>query len=67
MDTVDCCNAIPRDLDRLENLADKNLLNLNKQKCKVLNLRRNNRTYWEYPLGKQFCRKGPGGPCGHQG
>jgi len=41
-DTPDGCAAIQRDLDRLENSAERNLIKFNKEKCKILHLGRNN-------------------------
>ena len=42
VDTPDGCNAIQRDLDRLEEWANRNLVKFDKGKCKVLHLGRNN-------------------------
>ncbi|KAK4829413.1 hypothetical protein QYF61_003977 [Mycteria americana] len=44
------CAAIQRDLDRLENWADRNLTKFNKGKCKVLHLGRNSLMY-QHRLG----------------
>lgn len=37
-DTAEGCAAIKRDLSMLESWADRNLLNINKEKCKFLHL-----------------------------
>ncbi|KAK4816403.1 LOW QUALITY PROTEIN: hypothetical protein QYF61_016720 [Mycteria americana] len=42
VDTAEVCTAIPRNLDRLEKWSVRNLMMLNKRKCKVPHLGRNN-------------------------
>ncbi|GAB0187731.1 mitochondrial enolase superfamily member 1 [Grus japonensis] len=50
-DTPEGCAAIERDLDGLENRAERNLMKLNKGKCcRVLHLGRNNLKHW-YRVG----------------
>jgi len=34
--------AIPRDINRLEKWADRNLMNFNQEQCKVLHVEKNN-------------------------
>jgi len=61
------CVAIQTDLYRLERWADRNLLNFNKGKCKVLHLGRKNPRH-QYVLGASVVesRKGHGAPRGHE-
>jgi len=48
-DTPEVCATIQRDLEKLEKWADRNLVNFDKSKCKVLHLGRN-KTIYEYML-----------------
>ncbi|GAB0208576.1 mitochondrial enolase superfamily member 1 [Grus japonensis] len=49
-DTLEGCAAIQRDLDRLENWVERNIMKLNKGKCRALHLGRNNPKH-QYRLG----------------
>jgi len=42
VDTPEACSTIQLDLDRLESLTDRNLMEFYKGKCRVLHLGRNN-------------------------
>ena len=69
-DTLEGCAAIQKDLNSPEKWADRSLMKFNKGKCKVP-LAPSATTRHQYMLmgrlaGKQVCRKGPGGPGGHQ-
>jgi len=43
--TTDGCAAIQRDLNRLENWSERNLMKFSKGKCQVLHLGRTNLMY----------------------
>ena len=53
MDTPAGCAAIQRDLNRLESWAERNLMRLNKGKCRILHLGRNNIMH-QYRLGAEL-------------
>jgi len=54
-DTPEGCAAIPRDLSRLDEWADRNRMKFNEGKCKVLHLGRN-KSMHQYMLGADQLR-----------
>jgi len=69
-DIPESCAAIKRDLNRLEIWADRNLMKFNKEKGKILHLKRNNPMALIYTgldlPGEQLCRKSIAGSDGQQ-
>lgn len=62
-DRPGACAAIQRDLSRLEEWADGDLVEFNKRKCGVIHLKKNNPIH-QYMFGadhleSNFCRKRP--------
>ena len=55
-DTAEGSAAIQQDLDRLESRAERNLMRLNKLKCRIQHLGRNNHTH-EYRLGADLLER----------
>ena len=69
-DTPEGCATIQRDLNRPEKRTDRNVMQFNKGKCKVLHLGRKKPMHQCRPggqtAGKQLGRKGPGCLGGHR-
>ena len=58
VDTLEGWNTIQRDLDRLEQLAQVNLMRFNKSKCKVLHVNQGN-PHHQYKLGDERIENSP--------
>lgn len=67
--TPEGCAGIKRDLDRMKKWADRNFMKFNKEKCKVLQLRRNNPRHQDMlrvPSWKAATKERTWGSGGHQ-
>lgn len=64
---IDGYAAVQRDLNNLQRWTNRKLMTVSREKVQVLQMRRNSPVHAEgQPDGEQLCRKGDGGPYGHQ-